>query len=53
MTLLITALVVLILIGLVAWLMDRSPFDPMIRWAVIAIAVVVGVVVIASRAGMA
>lgn len=52
MTLLITALVVILCVGLIAWLMDRSPFDPMIRWAVIAIAVVVGVVVIAQRAGL-
>lgn len=53
MTLLLTALVLLICVGLVVWLMDRSPFDPMIRWLVIAIAVVLAIFVLASRSGLA
>lgn len=52
MTLLLTALILLICVGLVVWLMDRSPFDPMIRWLVIAIAVVLSIFVLASRAGL-
>lgn len=51
MTLLLTAIVLLVIVGLVVWLMDRSPFDPMIRWLVIAIAVVLAIFVLASRAG--
>lgn len=53
MTLLLTALVLLVIVGLVVWLMDRSPFDPMIRWLVIAIAVVLAIFVLASRSGLA
>lgn len=53
MTLLVTALVLLVIVGLIVWLMDRSPFDPMIRWLVIAIAVVLAIFVLASRAGFA
>lgn len=53
MTLLVTALVLLVIVGLVVWLMDRSPFDPMIRWLVIAIAVVLAIFVLATRSGLA
>lgn len=51
MNLLILALVLLVVVGLIVWLMDRSPFDPMIRWLAIAIAVVLAIFVLASRAG--
>lgn len=53
MTLLITALVLLVCVGLVVWLMDRSPFDPMIRWLVIAVAVILALFVLVQRAGLA
>lgn len=52
MTLLLTAVILLICVGLVVWLMDRSPFDPMIRWLVIALAVVGAVIVLLSLAGL-
>lgn len=53
MSLLILALILLVCVGLVVWLMDRSPFDPMIRWLVIAVAVVVALAVLLSRSGLA
>lgn len=53
MNLLLVALILLVIVGLVVWLMDRSPFDPMIRWLVIAIAVVLAIFVLASRSGLA
>lgn len=53
MNLLVTALVLLICVGLVVWLMDRSPFDQMIRWLVIAVAVVLALFVLLTRTGLA
>lgn len=52
MSLLVLALILLVVVGLIVWLMDRSPFDPMIRWLVIAIAVVGAIVVLLSRSGI-
>lgn len=52
MTLLVTALVVLICLALVVWLVDRAPFDATIRWCIIAVAVIAAIIVLASRAGL-
>ena len=52
MTLLITALVVLLILALVVWLVDRSPFDATIRWCIIAVAVVVAIIVLVQRSGL-
>lgn len=53
MTLLISALVVLIILALIVWLVDRSPFGQTIRWCIIAVAVICAIVWLASRAGLA
>lgn len=52
MSLLITALVVLLILALVVWLVDRSPFDATIRWCIIAVAVVCAIIVLVQRAGL-
>lgn len=52
MSLLITALVVLLILALVVWLVDRSPFDATIRWCIIAVAVVGAIIVLVQRAGL-
>ena len=52
MTLLLTILIALVLLGLILWLIDRAPFDPMIRWAMQAVAVIAAIIWVASRAGL-
>ena len=53
MTLLLYILVVLLLLGLCIWLVRQAPFDPMIRWLMMAVAVVAAIWAIASKAGVA
>lgn len=53
MSLLITALILLIVLALVVWLVDRSPFDRTIKWCIIALAVVGAIVWLLSRIGVA
>ena len=52
MTLLISALVLLIILALVVWLVDRSPFDQTIRWCIIAVAVICAIIWLVSRSGV-
>lgn len=52
MSLLISALIVLVILALVVWLVDRSPFDQTIRWIIIAVAVIAAIIWLVSRAGL-
>lgn len=53
MSLLIFALIVLVIVGVVCWLVQRAPmFDAGIKWAVQAVAVIIGLAVIAQKAGV-
>ncbi len=52
MSLLVTALIVLVVLALVVWLVDRSPFDQTIRWCIIALAVVAAIIWLLSRVGV-
>lgn len=52
MSILITALIVLIVVGLLCWVADRAPFDPAIRWAIQVVAVIVGVLWLIKAAGI-
>lgn len=52
MTLLVTALVLLVVLALVVWLVDRSPFDATIRWCIIAVAVIAAIVLLLGRIGV-
>lgn len=53
MALLILAFVVLLVVGLVCWLISTAPIlNPQIKWALQAIAVIIGILVILQRSGL-
>jgi hypothetical protein len=53
MSLLIVCFVVLLVVGLVCWLISTAPvLDARIKWALQAIAVLIGVLVILQRSGL-
>lgn len=52
MTTLLTVLIVLIALGLFIWIAERAPFQQPIRWAIMAISVVVAIVFLLGRIGV-
>lgn len=52
MSLLILAFIVVLVLALACWLIQSAPFDARFRWALQAVAVVIAILVILSRAGL-
>ena len=50
---LILALIVLIVVALAVWLVDTAPIgNPTVKWAIKAVIVIIGLLVIVQRAGL-
>ena len=52
MTILITAFIVVLILAIAIWAIERAPIQQPFKWIIEAIACVIAILVIANRAGL-